>query len=371
MKKNQEIKFITDCTQTPKDVLREIGVFTERRMVQEDIYSFSNDQFFKLRVNDNIPVKFLRYNRLTSPVIRESQYEAYELIDKSAQDAARFAFENIQIAGTVKKHRQQFEAKNILLNIDTVYSNNWKTELYRVVEIEYYDETISAEESIRDVRKILDWFGVRPFELLPYSNIHMVNMLMMSFSVRPHLEGESKGKLTLIDGGSGTGKSTIKELLINSHRMGYARRETTRAPRPDDTTTNDYRFVSSAEFNRSALLGEYIEFRDFLFGMSYGLPWKEFIAPLSQGQNMMALINLGNGYFTKRLFPSARLVLLYADVDTIRQRLHARGSLTREQVEERIENNRLATSYIDAYDLAIDTSKYSAEEVARKIVSPD
>ena len=370
MSKNQEIKFIRERAEAPEEVLRAIGFATERKTAQEDVYSFAEGQFFKLRINDGMPAKLLRYNRLTSPVIRESRYESYELQDKSSRDTARLVFDNIAIAGCVRKLRRQFEAPNLLLNFDTVFEDGWENELYRVVEVEYSENAVPSAKSIESVQQILNCFGVRPFELLPYSNIHMVNMLKMSKAVRSRLGGKPVGKLILIDGGSGTGKSTIKDLLTKRYKLKYARRETTREPRADDAETNDYRFVSSSNFNRSALLGEYIEFRDFLFGMSYGLPWSEFVDSLSQGDDVMALINLGNGHFTKRLFPAAKLVLLYAGVDTIRKRLLSRGGLTIEQIEERIENNRLATSYIGAYDLAIDTSQHSPIEVAEKIIAP-
>ncbi len=250
-----------------------------------------------------------------------------------------------------------------------MYAGEWERELYRVVEIEYFSRRPVAAKVSDKVQTILQCFQVRPYEQLPYSNIHMINMLKRSDEVRRILTG-SKGKLILVDGGSGTGKSTIKKLLLEEYGLEYARRDTTRAPRPDDLATNDYQFISREEFDRNALVGGYIEFRDFLFGMSYGLRWEEFVGPLLQNRNVMALINLGNGYFTKRLFPEATLVLLYADVATIKGRLLKRGGMTSEQIEERIENNRLAATYVDAYDLAIDTSRSTPEEVALSMLAP-
>src|SRR5207244_617201 len=109
--KNDEIKFITKHAHVPDEVLRQVAFSDERNVIQEDIYSYSYSgaHYFKLRINDGIPTKLLRYTRLTSPVIRESQYDAYELPDKSSQDAARFIFENIPVAGVVRKRRRQLE----------------------------------------------------------------------------------------------------------------------------------------------------------------------------------------------------------------------------------------------------------------------
>lgn len=369
MARNQEIKFICEDACVPEGVFRALELVDERTIVQEDIYAFANSHYFKLRINDGVPAKLLRYKRLTSPVLRESSYEAYELSDDSSRQAARFVFESIPIAGTVRKTRRQFEAKNLLLNVDTVYEDEWQTTLYHVVEIECFQDALPPEEVSVLVDQVLSWFNVEPYKLLPYSNVHMVNMMNNSKRFRNELRNSRDGgQLFLIDGGSATGKSTIKKLLVEKFKLGYAPRDTTRASRPDDLLNQDYIFVSRADFNRKALLGDYIEFRDFLFDMSYGLSWSKFVNPLLEGKDMMALINLGNGYFTKRLFPEAKLVLLYADVQIVRARLQARGAMTREQIDERIENNRLARTYLDAYDLAIDTSMSTPEEVAEQVL---
>lgn len=368
MAKNYEVKFIVRDAVAPTKVHQLLGSADERSYFQEDMYAFSDTSFFKLRIDDGVPIKLLRYKRLTSPVLRESNYEVFELSDPSSREAALFVFDSIPIAGIVRKRRHQFITKDLLLNLDFIFNDEWETVLYHVVEVEYFQNGSAAEEIDTVIQKIIDWFKVKPYELLPYSNIHMANMMRRSLHFRNRLSREA-GRLILIDGGSATGKSTVKKLLIEKYKLGYAARDTTRESRPDDFTTHDYNFVSRAEFNRKALCGEYIEFRDFLFGMSYGLPWSEFIEAVSDGKDMMALINLGNGYFTKKLFPDATLVLLYADVEVIRARLEERGTMTKEQIEERIANNRLARTYIGAYDRAIDTSKFSPKEVAEQIIS--
>jgi guanylate kinase len=369
MARNQEIKFLSESLLVPDEIVV-LGRFVdEKSYFQQDIYAFSETHFFKLRINDGVPAKLLKYRRLTSPVLRESSYETHELPDESSQKAALYIFENITIAGVVRKKRQQLVAEDMLLNVDSVYRDEGQSVLYRVIEIERFQDQTSADVRDEAVEEIIKFFRVKPYELLPYSNIHMVNMIRRSEYFRSELSKRTHvGRLILIDGGSATGKSTIKSLLTDKYKLRYAPRDTTRASRPDDLLTRDYNFVSRAEFNLRALMGDYIEFRDFLFDMSYGLPWLEFVGPLSRGEDVMALINLGNGYFTKRLFPEATLVLLFADLEIIRARLESRGTMTEEQIEERLENNRLARTYLDAYDLAINTSEVGPEEAAERIL---
>jgi len=365
MPTNTEIKFLVEQSNLPADLLARFSFDDERVVKQEDIYALSTDWFLKLRINDGVPAKALRYKRLTSPTVRESEYQPYDIESDSEAKLTKFIFDTIPLAGVVRKTRRQLRCARFLLNVDTVYNDDWRDVLYVAVEIEAF-----AGSSLYDgllVESVLQCFQLKQFQMLPYSNIHMVNMIKRSQEIHEKMKDNNCGRLILIDGGSGTGKSTVKDILMSEYELGYARRDTTRKPRPDDLLSGDYSFVSMSEFGGRALRGGYLEFRDFLFGMSYGLPWDEFVGPILDGRNMMALINLGNGFFTKRLFPSATLVLLHASQDVIQSRLRSRGGLTEAQLKERLENNRLAESYVDAYDVAIDTGQYSAEEVAEMI----
>jgi guanylate kinase/adenylate cyclase class IV len=369
MNKNIEIKFLHDAAHRLDDVLVAYHFDKEDLIFQQDTYLHGAKCYFKLRANNGSPSSLLRYRRLTSPVLRESDFERWDLEHDEAKEVAKYIVDHVIKAGIVKKHRRRLECREFLLNIDTIVDDDETSKLYSVVEIEYFVRDDNFEVAQRTVDNILKTIGVRPHEIIPYSNIHMVNMLKNSKIWRDiyHRKANEKRHLFLVDGGSGTGKSTVKEILVDKHGFKYAKRDTTRSPRPDDISDGDYNFVSRDQFNRKAISGEYIEFRDFLFGMSYGLAWDTVMAPLCEGRDVIALINLGNGFFTKKLFPEATVALLTADVDTIRKRLTARGPMTQEQIEERVQNNQLAVSYADAYDLHIDTAKFSPVEVAKKI----
>ena len=174
-----------------------------------------------------------------------------------------------------------------------------------------------------------------------------------------------------IDGASASGKTTLKDSLLAQAgaQLDYALRETTRNPRSGDDASQDYVFVSQERFFAAALRGDFAEFRDFEFGMSYGLPWQSFMTSILQGRNVLGLINLGNGPYLKRICPAVVSVLLVADPEVIRRRLVARGALSSEQVEERVRNSMLANSYAGAYDHVIDTGRVSVEEAAAFVLS--
>src|SRR5262249_27031890 len=103
------------------------------------------------------------------------------------------------------------------------------------------------------------------------------------------------GTLFLLDGASCSGKSTLVDRLTNGEgAVDLVPRYSPRERRQDDQRRREYIFVSPDAFRKRAQAGAFIEYRDFLFGMSYGLPWAEAFAPLIDGRPALGVINLGN-----------------------------------------------------------------------------
>jgi len=181
------------------------------------------------------------------------------------------------------------------------------------------------------------------------------------------------GTLFLLDGASCSGKSTLVDRLTADPTLpiDLIPRCSTRERRPDDQPRREYLFVSREAFVGLARAGGFIEYRDFQFGMSYGLPWAEAFAPLLEGRHGLAVINLGNVRYVKALLPEAVTVLVDAPLATIRQRLIARGVNTPEQIEERLTNAARVEVYRPYYDHVItndDGTLNTAEAFLRSLV---
>jgi len=161
----------------------------------------------------------------------------------------------------------------------------------------------------------------------------------------------SPGMLFLLDGASCSGKSTLVDrLTAGAGAVDLVPRYSTRERRQDDQRRREYIFVSPDAFRARAESGAFIEYRDFLFGMSYGLPWAEAFAPLLEGRPALGVINLGNVEHVKKLVPEAVTILVDASLDTIRHRLVARGVNTSEQIEERLANAARVQDFRKFYD---------------------
>src|SRR5215471_19297057 len=175
------------------------------------------------------------------------------------------------------------------------------------------------------------------------------------------------GTLFLLDGASCSGKSTLVDRLTNgAGAVDLVPRYSTRERRQDDQRRREYIFVSQDAFRARAEAGAFIEYRDFLFGMSYGLPWAEACGPA------LGVINLGNVEFVKTLLPEAVTILVDASLDTIRHRLIARGVNTTEQIEERLGNARRVQDFRRFYDYLVSNEEGGlgeAEETLRTLIA--
>jgi guanylate kinase len=162
------------------------------------------------------------------------------------------------------------------------------------------------------------------------------------------------GTLFLLDGASCSGKSTLVDrLTADPAFLELVPRYSTRERRIDDQRRREYIFVSHHAFRDRAAAGGFIEYKDFQFGMSYGLPWVEAFTPLLDGRSALGVINLGNVEYVKALLPEAVTILVDASLETIRRRLIARSVNTQEQIDERLANASRVQNYRKFYDYVV------------------
>jgi guanylate kinase len=191
--------------------------------------------------------------------------------------------------------------------------------------------------------------------MIPWPESEWRAMQQESVVWRAKLRPQSTaGTLFLLDGASCSGKSTLVDrLTVGAGAVDLVPRYSTRERRQDDQRRREYVFVSQESFRSRAEAGAFIEYRDFLFGMSYGLPWAEAFAPLLDGRPALGVINLGNVEYVKRLLPEAVTILVDASLDTIRRRLIARGVNTAEQIDERLGNAGRVQLFRKFYDYVV------------------
>jgi guanylate kinase len=162
------------------------------------------------------------------------------------------------------------------------------------------------------------------------------------------------GKLVVISGPSGVGKSTVVREVLG--RLGPAIRlsvsATTRPPRPGEQEGVHYHFLTDAEFRRRREAGEFLESIEvFGRGHWYGTLWSEVRSSLTQGKWVILEIDVDGADEVLRQFPEAVTIFIRPDsVEELERRLRSRGTESEDAVQRRLAVARHELQLSDHYE---------------------
>ena len=332
---------------------------------QVDTYFAIHEGRLKLRESNRHGTSLIHYRRLDTPLPKESDFEIVPVADDQGKiiDVLRRA---IGTSVVVSKHRSTYRLDHALVNLDTV------DDLGTFIEVEVDADAVRREGDgapAEVIRRLELAFGLTPADLLPWSYADLKVMQEASRKWRPLLPPHPP--IFLLDGASCTGKTTLATRLSQRPdlRLSLVPRYSTRKPRGGPGVEPEYIFVSSREFRELAMAGTFIEYRDFMFGMSYGLPWDQTISPVLEGERAIGIIDLGNVRHVKSVLPEAVTILIEAGPDTLRRRLLARGYNKTEEIEERLENARKVKFYAGFYDHVVQNDEGMLEQAEEQIAA--
>jgi guanylate kinase len=139
------------------------------------------------------------------------------------------------------------------------------------------------------------------------------------------LNTSRNGRLTVISGPSGVGKSTIVDAIIETTPSEFSVSATTRAPRTGEVEGVDYFFVDRDTFRTKIRKGEVLEWTEY-GGNLYGTLCSSVHPILESGRNVLLDIENEGAKQIRAHFPEALLIFVAPpDIDTLRARLTGRG----------------------------------------------
>lgn len=185
----------------------------------------------------------------------------------------------------------------------------------------------------------------------------------------------SDGKLVIISGPSGVGKSTICSRVIekmkNAHLIVSA---TTRPAAKSERNGLNYWFISRPEFEKRMAAGEFIESAE-VFGNLYGTPRDKLEEAMEQGKTVILEIDVQGALQVKRKFPKAKMIFIVPPKSAeLQRRINGRGRDHADEIEKRLDmaSSEIALAWQHYKHMVInDDLQAAVDEVIQIINKPD
>ena len=150
----------------------------------------------------------------------------------------------------------------------------------------------------------------------------------------------ASGKLVVVSGPSGVGKSTIVKEVLARTAVAYSVSATTRQPRAGEVDGRDYFFVDRARFEQMIRDGELLEWAE-VFGNLYGTPKRCVQEAVASGRTVLLEIDVQGGLQVAGTMPQAVFILLLPPSDQeLRRRLAGRRSEDEDSLARRLDKAR-------------------------------
>lgn len=163
----------------------------------------------------------------------------------------------------------------------------------------------------------------------------------------------SKGRLFVISGASGVGKSTVlARVMAQREDLQFSVSATTRAPRPGEKEGVNYCFVTRERFDEMIAGGEFLEY-DAHMGNCYGTPKAQVEEKLRRGSVILD-IDINGAFHVREARPDAVLIFISPPSrEVLERRLRCRGDTSEDQMRLRLDRASWEMEQSKRYDYVV------------------
>ena len=175
------------------------------------------------------------------------------------------------------------------------------------------------------------------------------------------------GKLLVVSGPSGVGKSTITNRLRADERFWISVSVTTRLMRTGEVDGIDYIFVGEDKFNQMIKDNDFLEWAEFA-GSKYGTPKKAVEEALQDGKNVILEIELNGARQVRKNSKNAILIFIEPPSwEELTARLINRGTESEQSTQARLDRAKEELSAAAEFDYVV--INHQVEQSVAELVS--
>jgi guanylate kinase len=172
--------------------------------------------------------------------------------------------------------------------------------------------------------------------------------------------GAEAGRLVVISGPSGAGKTSVCKALKKDPRVTFSVSATTRPRREGEVDGVDYRFLTPDEFDSAEERGEFLESATYN-GNRYGTLRGPMDDALAAGRVFVLEIEVqGTRQLRFRNVPGTYVFVVPPSMEILRERLVNRGQNAPEEIEARLGIAREELGASDLYDHIVENVELDA-----------